>query len=280
MNFELNLMATITCALVVGGLEIPARAAERLPRKTVVFIAAENEYHAWQTLPEFGQMLEDKYGFKCEYLTSSTDDKDTNRFFIPRLEKVRDADLVVLFARRRALPLEQLNILKDYLDRGKPMIGIRTASHAFDGNLMVPKEGGSPVAADARLPAGLEQWKTFDREVLGCQYHGHYEPGIVTVVTVNPEKRTHPILTGVPGQFDSPSWLYEIDPLSPGAEPLMMGKIPGQEPQAVLLINTFKRSSRIVYTSLGHWEDFKLPAFRRILVNSVFWTMKLDVPQN
>ena len=273
----------------VAGMAMSARAEVRakgandtvvLARKTIVFILAENEYRAWQTVPEFGQRLEDKYGFHCEYLTSSTDDKDSNRFFIPRMEKVNQADLVVVFARRRALPSEQMQILKDYLDRGKPLIGIRTASHAFDANLIVPKAGGAPVAASVRLPAGLEQWKTFDKEVLGCSYHGHYGPGIVTVVTVNPEYKEHPILTGVPETFDSPSWLYELAPLAPTAQALMMGKIPGQQAEAVVLTNTCKRGSRIVYTSLGHWDDFKIPAFQRILINSVFWTMQMDVPKD
>ncbi len=266
-------------ALVVAALGAPAPAAETAPAKTLVFIVAENEYRAWQTLPEFGQMLGDKYGFKCEFLTSSTDDKDTNRFFIPRMEKVAQADLVVVFARRRALPAGQLQLLRDYLDSGRPLIGIRTASHAFDANLVVPREGGAPVPANARLPGGLEQWKTFDKEVLGCSYHGHYEPGILTVVTANPEKRAHPILTGVPERFESQSWLYQVEPLAPTAEALMTGKIPGKAAEPVLLTNTYKRGSRIVYTSLGHWDDFKLPAFRRLLLNSVFWAMRMDVPK-
>ena len=280
MRIEGSLIALTACALMVTALGSPAQAAESRPQKTLVFILAENEYQAWRTIPEFGQILEDKYGFQCEYLTSSTDDKDPNRFFIPRIEKVKKADLVVVFARRRALPKVQMQILQDYLDSGKPLIGIRTASHAFDANLVVPKEGGAPVAANVRLSEGLEQWKTFDKDVFGCSYHGHYEPGIVTVVTVNPEKKGHPILTGVPETFDSPSWLYEVAPLAPTAEALMMGKIPGKDAEAVLLTNTYKRGSRIVYTSLGHWDDFKLPAFQRILINSVFWTMKMAVPKD
>ena len=278
MRIERRLVALTACALMIAALGTPAKATgERLP-KTLVFILAENEYRAWRTIPEFGQTLEEKYGFHCEYLTSSTDDKDPNRFFIPRMEEVKKADLVVVFARRRALPREQMRILKDYLDSGKPLIGIRTASHAFDANLVVPKEGGAPVAANVRLPEGLEQWRTFDKDVLGCSYHGHYPAGIVTVVSVIPEKKGHPILTGVPDSFESPSWLYEVAPLAPTAEALMMGKIPGKEAEAVLLVNTYKGGGRIVYTSLGHWDDFKLPAFQRILINSVFWTMKMDVP--
>ena len=280
MRIERSLIALVVCTLIVTALGTPAHAAESRPQKTLVFILAENEYQAWRTIPEFGQILEDKYGFRCEYLTSSTDDKDPNRFFIPSIQKVKKAELVVVFARRRALPREQMQILKEYLDSGKPLIGIRTACHAFDANLVVPKEGGAPVAANVRLPEGLEQWKTFDKDVFGCSYHGHYEPGIVTVVTVNPEKKGHPLLTGVPETFDSPSWLYVVAPLAPTAEALMMGRIPGKDAEAVLLTNTYKRGSRIVYTSLGHWDDFKLSAFQRILINSVFWTMKMAVPKD
>jgi type 1 glutamine amidotransferase len=53
-----------------------------------------------------------------------------------------------------------------------------------------------------------------------------------------------------------------------------------KDTEAVLLTNTYKRGSRIVYTSLGHWDDFKLPAFQRILINSVFWTMKMAVAKD
>jgi type 1 glutamine amidotransferase len=278
-RFPINtvVLAAITAWTILATVMVmPTQGAQSTPDKLLVFIAAENEYHAWQTLPAFGQMLENKYGFRCDYLTSSTDDKDTNRFFIPRMEKVKQADLVVLFARRRALPKEQMQILRDYLDRGKPLIGIRTASHAFDANLVVPKEGGAPVAANAVLPPGLEQWSTFDEEVFGCSYHGHYGAGVSTAVSVNPEKKGHPILAGVPEAFESPSWLYAVLPLAPTAEALMLGKVPGKDAEPVLLTNTYKQGSRIVYTTMGHWEDFKIPAYQRILINSVFWALKLE----
>lgn len=274
----MNLLARTACALLLGIFGKPVLAALPGSQKTIVFIQAENEYQAWRTMPEFGQTLEDKYGFKCEYLTSSTDDKDTNRFYIPRMEKLRHADLVVVFARRRALPIDQLQVLKEYLDSGRPLIGIRTASHAFDANFVVPSAGGAPVPANNELPPGLEQWKTFDKEVFGCSYHGHYEPGVVTTVTANPKYKHHPILAGVPEKFESPSWLYELEPLAPNAETLMWGTIPGKAPQAVVLTHTYKKDSRIVYTSLGHWDDFKQPAFRRLLLNSVFWTLRLTPP--
>jgi len=279
MNIKPSPVTLAAFALLVMAIKTPSTAAEAKPQKAIAFILAENEYRAWQTIPEFGQTLEDKYGFKCDYLVSSTDDKDTNRFFIPRMEKVKQADLVVVFARRRALPREQMQILRDYIGSGKPLIGIRTASHAFDANLVVPKQGGSPVAANLALPPDLEQWTTFDQDVLGCRYHGHYEPGIVTVVTVNPEKKGHPILRGVPETFESPSWLYEVAPLAPTTEALLLGKIPGKAAEAVLFTNIDRQGGRTVYTTLGHWDDFKLSAFRRLLINSVFWSLKLDVPK-
>src|ERR1039457_6302711 len=108
-----KLIALTIWALVAMALGTPAQTAESRPQKTLVFILAENEYQAWRTIPEFGQMLEDRYGFHCEYLTSSTDDKDPNRFFIPRMERVEQADLVGVFARPRALPTGQMQILKD-----------------------------------------------------------------------------------------------------------------------------------------------------------------------
>ena len=78
--------------------------------------------------------------------------------------------LAVVFARRRALPTDQMKYLRDYLDRGGPLIGLRTASHAFDAKGTGPKEGH-------------EEWPKFDPEVLGGNYHNHYGAGPKLTVT-------------------------------------------------------------------------------------------------
>lgn len=248
--------------------------------KKIVFLVAESEYHAATTIPEFAKQIQEKYGFQCEVLLGSQDDKDPNRHYLPHMEKLKDADLIVIQVRRRALPKEQMAALRAYVDSGKPVIGIRTASHAFSMQAPKPLKPGAKASPAPKIPEGLEQWPGFDKEIMGCFYQNHYGKAAGnTIVTVNPEKKNHPILAGVPEKFESPSWLYKIEPVEPTAEILMRGKIEGKDAEAVVMTNTPAKGNRVVYTTLGHEDDYKIPAFQRILINSVFWTLKMDPPK-
>ena len=57
MRIERSLIALTACVLMVAALGTPARAAERRPQKTLVFILAENEYRAWRTIPNSDRCL-------------------------------------------------------------------------------------------------------------------------------------------------------------------------------------------------------------------------------
>ncbi len=85
-------------------------------RAHVIFLSAESEYDAVKTLPEFGRELKEKYGFSCQVLQGSTKPKDAKRNNIPGMEALKDADLVVLFVRRRALPPKQMKYFRDYMN--------------------------------------------------------------------------------------------------------------------------------------------------------------------
>ena len=86
-----------------------------------------------------------------------------------------------------------MKIIRDFLDHGKGLIGIRTASHAFNANAPVPSPDGAKNSDGS--PKLLAQWVKFDEEVLGCKYTGHYPKGPegtkVTVVPVGQES-PHP----------------------------------------------------------------------------------------
>ena len=145
------------------------------------------------------------------------------------------------------------------------MVGIRTASHAF----MPPR--------DQPTPAGLESWPEFDPKVLGGNYTGHHdEPhdgGPQTLVAVLPAAREHPILAGVSAEpFPVQSSLYIVSPLAADATPLMVGHIEGADasPEPVAWTHQAGKS-RVFYTSLGGPDDFKLPAFQRMLENGIRW---------
>ncbi|MHC4560067.1 MAG: ThuA domain-containing protein [Planctomycetota bacterium] len=233
-------------------------------RPRVVFISAESEYKAAQSLPGFAHELKTKYGLYCEILQGSTEKTGKDRHDIAGMEALANADLVVLFARRRALPAEQMKYFREYLEGSGPLVGLRTASHAFDTR-------GS-------APEGYAEWLGFDPEVLGGNYHGHHGSGPKCTVTVAAGAEGHPILAGVQIPFTSNGSLYEVRPLADSTKRLLVGTIPDKEPEPLAWTNSYKKS-RIFYTSLGHPDDFLNAQFHRLLVNAIFWAMDKPVPE-
>ncbi len=227
-------------------------------RPLVVFLSAESEYKAAETLPDFAHELEMEHGLACQIIQGSTEKSGPDRHDISGMEILTKADLVVVFARRRAFPVEQMKYLHDYLDRGGALIGLRTASHAFDSR-------GSG-------PEGHADWPTFDPEVLGGNYHNHYGAGPVCKITRAPGVGRHPILADVTLPLTTNGSLYKASPLAQTTTPLLMGTIQGQEPEPVAWTNRYKQC-RIFYTSLGHPDDFQNPEFRKLLINAVFWAI-------
>jgi len=234
---------------------------DRRPR--VVFISVENEYGAAGTLPEFANELKTRYGLYCEILQGSTEKSGPELHELAGLEALTNADLAVVFVRRRALQPEQMKYLRDYLDSGKPLIGLRTACHAFDTR-------GS-------APQGYAEWPKFDPEVLGGNYNNHYGAGPKCTVTPAANGEGHAILAGVKLPFTSDGSLYRVSPLASSTKPLLIGTIPDKEPEPVAWTNMYGQS-RVFFTSLGHADDFKNPAFRRLLLNAVFWAMDKPLP--
>jgi nicotinamidase-related amidase/type 1 glutamine amidotransferase len=232
-------------------------------RPRVVFISAESEKGAAVTLPGFSHELKTKYGLYCEILQGSTDRQSKERNYISGMEALTNADLAALFVRRRAFPAEQMKYFRDYLERAKPLVALRTASHAFDTR--------------GNAPDGHVEWRNFDPEVLGGNYHGHYGSGPIATVTAASGAKSHPILAGVKLPFTSTGSLYETSPLSKTTMPLLTGTIPDKEPEPVAWTNTYK-NARIFYTSLGHPGDFDNPQFGKLLINAVFWAMNRSVP--
>lgn len=250
---------TITSAAFLGGAAF--RFAED-KRPHVVMIIGEDEYETERTLPEFGQKYLGK-DFKVSYVFAS--EKDKNDF--PGMEVLKDADLALISVRRRILPEAQLALLRKFVASGKPITGIRTASHAFK------LSKGQPAA-------GLAEWPEFDRDVLGGNYTNHYPDKERVRVQIRPEAGKHPILTGIGSEeVDVRSSLYKNTPVSAKATVLMNGRIAGQKDEPVAWTHAHPGGGKVFYTSLGHVEDFKVPLFRRLLLNGIYWSAGLPVPE-
>jgi rhodanese-related sulfurtransferase len=242
MRFRLLCLVLCAAALTLA-------AAEPAKKPFIALISGEYEYQSAETLPVFQRFLEANHPLRCVYLVR-TGEKEQN---IPGLDALERADLAVIFIRRMTLPEDQLARFKKFVESGKPVLGIRTASHAF------------------------ENWKEWDHDVLGGNYHNHFGNALLPAIKVIPEAASHPVLKGVAHQFDAGGSLYKNSPLPAGSTPLLMGTIPGQPAEPVAWTHTYK-ASRTFYTSLGHPKDFENDAFRQLLVNAIYWCLDKPAP--
>ena len=260
-HIEKFICPTITSTALTGAA--PFRFKEDR-RTRIAFLIAEKEYRSNESLPAFGRTLETQYNFTCDFLLGVSNPKAGEGNRIAGMERLADADLAIVFIRRRVLPPEQMKILRDYLNLGKPLIGIRTASHAF--------------GLRGKVPAGRVDWPGFDGEVLGGNYHGHHGNGPVTTITAVAGAKNHPILSGVKFPLTSVGSLYKTRPLADSTTVLLTGSIPHKESEPVAWTNRYK-NARIFYTSLGHIDDFKNPHVVRLLTNAVFWALDKSLPK-
>ncbi len=249
-------------------------------RPVLAFIIAENEYHANESLPAFAHELLLKKGVNCEFALGKPVYEGEGIHNIENLQILKDADLAVIQVRRRALPSEQMNLIRDYAKTGKPILGLRTASHAFNANQVVPNKGGAVVAATGKVPEFLDQWPEFDEEVIGGNYQGHHGPTKTGIVfSVVPGMENHPLLHGVSSQdftgpVESIHTLYKNRPLrSASVQVLLTGKIPDQPEEPVLWIN-HRPNGKVIYTSMGHWMDWKLDQFHQIMFNAIDYLLQ------
>lgn len=220
-------------------LAVSSLAAEPL---RIHFISGSKEYKSEPSLQAFQKHLEKKFSVEVTASWVKDGAKD-----LPEIGSIPAADLLVVFARRMKLPEEQMAIIRKHWESGKPVVGIRTASHAF----------------------GKEDNAVFDRQVLGGNYTGHYGGDPVKVETAGTGE-SHPVLEGV-GEITSLK-LYKAGKLGDGTTLLQVGSISGKKDSKnpVTWVNDFK-GARHFYTSLGVPADFEDPDFIRLLENAIFW---------
>jgi type 1 glutamine amidotransferase len=225
-------------------------------RKKLVMLIAEHEYETATTLPEFAAAHLAK-DFRVVAVTGSTAPGE-NAF--ERIAEIADADVLLVSVRRRTPPKAQFEIIRRHIQAGKPLVGIRTASHAFS------------LGRGQTLAEGNADWPLFDAEVIGGNYSNHHGKGPPTTVTAAaPTTATHPILRGVTLPFTSESSLYKNTPLRSGATALITGTIPGQPAEPLAWTFTRPGGGRTFYTSLGGPSDFKNPSFVQLLRNGILW---------
>jgi type 1 glutamine amidotransferase len=222
----------------------PAAVADPAAPLTVHVISGSKEYQSEASLRPFIAELEKQYRIT---ITASwgTDGGET----LENLDALKNAEVLLIFTRRMKLPEDQMKVIRAHWEAGRPIVGIRTASHSF-------QETDNAV---------------FDRQVLGGSHQSHWADEPVKV-TNRPDQAEHPVLRGV-GPFVSRK-LYKRADLLKDVIVLQTGDN-GKDTQPVTLTREH-HGGRIVYTSLGVPEDFKDKNFRRLLSNAIFWTTHRD----
>ncbi|MEX1241075.1 MAG: ThuA domain-containing protein [Cyclobacteriaceae bacterium] len=242
----------------------------------VVFVTGDHEYGGESTMPLLAAELEKNYNMRTVVLKSFPDQNAEEN--IPGLEALKDADLAIFFLRWRRLPADQLKFIDEYLNSGKPVIGFRTSTHAFN------------------YPEGheLRSWNAFGERAFGAPpgwggkaNHTHYGHESSTDISVIEKEASHPILSGVDKNFHVRSWLYKVLPDYPakGSTWLLMGKsVNPNKPDAienpVAWTWTSASGAKTFMTTMGHPEDFQQEAAQRVFINAVHWTLGKPVPEN
>ncbi len=249
---------TISSVAFLGGSEF--RFSED-KRPTVLFLVGDSEYKTAETVPAWARRELEWRGVQCRFVIDDPKQPAT----LAGLETLPEADALFISLKRRALTPEQYAILRRHIDAGKPVLGIRTASHAFGAKRPEP---------------GRSAWDTFDRDVFGGHYQNHYGKGAATVVKATGAAAGHPLLAGVVGdKLKFTSHLYLCRDLAPDTVTLLNGYVEDQpdiiEPVAWIKTDNNRRT---FYTSLGSPEDFQEPGFRRLLRNVVLWSVGQPVP--
>ena len=225
-------------------------------RPHVVMLVAEREYATMRSLKEFAQ----EHDKTCRATIVAEDPDDRNS--LVGLECLQNADLLLVSVRRRTLPDEQLDQIRKFVASGKPVIGIRTASHAFSLRNRQP-------------PDGSAVWQDFDQMVFGGNYTNHHGNDLQVELSAVETGSNHPIMKGINSsrRYLSSSSLYRVSPLLAKTEVLMRGRVKGHASEPVAW--TFRRADggKSFYTSLGNTEDFKGDVLPLLLVNAISWCL-------
>jgi len=267
--------------------------------KHIVLIAGDDEYRSEQTMPMLGKILSQRHGFKCTVLFPVDPETNTikpdHQTNIPGIHWVDSADLVILGLRFRNLPDDQMKHFVDYFESGKPIIGTRTSTHAFN----YPKESTSQYK---HYGWNSSQWQGgFGQQVLGdtwISHHGkHKEQSCRGVIAEG--KDEHPILKGVADVW-GPSDVYGIRNLPDSANVLLRGAVlsgmnpddeavEGKQNEPMMPLAWVRRikqetgpRQRIFCTTMGASTDFECEDLRRLIVNASYWclNMKESIPDS
>jgi len=265
--------------------------------KHIVLVSGDEEYRSEEALPQLGKILAKRHGFKCTVLFAIDPSDGTinpnKNDNIQGLQTLKNADLMILFTRFRNLPDEQMKHIVDYVESGRPIIGMRTATHAF--NLKSKTYGKYSWTSN-------QEWKGgFGRHILGetwvAHWGGHGSQSTRGILVK--DEKDNPILRGIQdGDIWGPTDVYKVNlPLSGDSKSLVLGQVlkgmkPGDPPaegkdakkndpmMPIAWTKTYQgagdKTGRVFTTTMGASQDLQSEGLRRLLVNAAYWAVGME----
>jgi len=243
-------LATALGALLAA---VPALADKKetrtpAPPLKLHMLSGSKEYKSEPSLKALAAYLKKHYGIASTLSLGADSVKE-----FPNLDAMDVADVLVVFCRRTKITGRQLERVRKWCKAGKPVVGIRTASHAF------------------------QNWLAFDKEVLGGDYKGHGGGEKAVAVTLGSKAAGHPVLKGIE-PWTRPGKLYRNPNLAADVTVLLNGK-GAKDAQPLAWVRARKNGGRVFYTSMGGPADFQSEPFLRLLVNALHWTARRTAPK-
>ena len=258
--------------------------------KHIVFIAGDHEYRGEETLPALARILAKRYGFQCTFLVTTNEQTgyiEPGSNHITGLEALKTADLMVVFLRFQNFAEDQMQHIEDYLESGKPVIGLRTSTHAFKGI------EGKFAKYNEGYKGDTDAWRFgFGEEILGEHWVGHFGSNHrqSSNLVLEPEQRDHPILRGVekPHAMCGGYVGHPKDGVTLARGQVLDGMTPDSPPSknqrqqtrhSVAWVRHYKKdnlASRVFATTHGASEDIVNDDFRRMLLNAHLWCLGMD----
>ncbi|MFK7789035.1 MAG: ThuA domain-containing protein [Phycisphaeraceae bacterium] len=270
--------------------------------KHIVLVAGDDEYRSEEALPMLGKILSKHHGFKCTVLfpinPETGEIQPSFQKNIPGLEALADADLMIMALRFRDLPDEQMKHIHTYTQSGKPIVGLRTSTHAFNIR-------SSDTYKKYSWRNNTDGWQGgFGKQVLGetwIAHHGHHGKES-TLGIIAEGAKDHPTARGIkPKTIWGDSDVYTIKlPLPGDSQPIVMGAVlTGMNPDDPILVDkpdakkqknnpmmpvtwikTYETESgkkaRVFTSTMGAATDLVFEGSRRMIVNGSYWALGME----
>ncbi len=292
----------LSCLVLLVANQVPASAAQWATYpgtpgagqgKHIVLVSGDEEYRSEECLPMLGKILAQHHGFRCTVLFSLNPVDGTidpvNQTNIVGLQNLEKADMMVMFLRFRELPDDQMRYVVDFVNSGKPVLAIRTSTHAFS------------YSRNKQSPYAKWDWQNkdwvggFGQQVLGetwVSHHGEHGKESTRGI-VNSQLKSHPMLQGVADVW-GPTDVYTVSHLPANAQVLLYGQVltgmnPGDQPvegaknnpmMPIVWTREYRgesgKTSKIVCSTIGSAVDFQSEDLRRLMVNACYWSLGME----